>query len=328
VGALAAAARLDPARRRGLIREARILAGALGIPPAILDGWLGDLSEPRPGVVVRARPAPISVWCFGGFRMAIGEDLLDLSPVRPRARTALHLLALRAGQPVHRDALIEALWADLPPEAATRNMHVAVSSLRGYLEPGRERGKSQLVVRAGEAYSLALPAGAYADTAAFQDAMDRWRQARIAQDDGEAVLALRAALAAYGGELLPEDGPAEWLLHDREVFRRQAANASCALATAELAAGSPDEAASVAEQCVAIDPYHDAGWQVLLQAYVRSGERAAAEQTRRRYAAVLASLGISGEVPDTPAALTPARKVPALPRQPAGPPTHRRPTVG
>jgi DNA-binding SARP family transcriptional activator len=321
---LVAAARLDPGRRRGLLREARILAGALGWPPSVLDGWIGDQAAPVTTVIERV--APISVWCFGGFRMAIGDRQLDLSPVRPRARTALHLLALRAGQPVHREALIEALWSDLSPEAATRNMHVAISTLRSYLEPERSRGKAQLVVRAGEAYTLALPAGAYADTVAFTDALDHWRQARIAQDEDGAIHALRGAVAAYGGELLPEDGPAEWLLHDREVFRRQAANASCALATAELDDGRLAEAAAVAEQCVAIDPYHDAGWHVLLQAYVKSGERAAAEQARRRYAAVLASLGLAGDAAAEPVTL--ARRPPVQQRRPGGLASHRRPSAG
>jgi len=325
--ALAAAARLDPGRRRGLLREARILAGALGMPAAVLDRWIGEPAAVAPTPAIVERTAPISVWCFGGFRMAIGEHQLDLSPVRPRARTALHLLALRAGQPVHREAMIEALWADLSPEAATRNLHVAISSLRSFLEPERERGKPQLIVRAGEAYALALPPGAYADTVAFQDAIDRWRQARIAQDEAGAVRALRAALAAYGGELLPEDGPAEWLLHDREVFRRQAANASCALATAEFDDGNLDEAAAVAEQCVAIDPYYDAGWHVLLQAYIKSGERAAAEQARRRYAAVLASLGLSGDTFGAPP-VTLDRRSPPQPRQPDGLAAHRRPSAG
>jgi len=269
---------------------------------------------------------PISVWCFGGFRLAIGDEVLDLSPIRPRARAALRLLALRAGQPVHREALIEAFWSDLPPEAATRNLHTTISSLRSFLEPGRERGKAQLVVRAGEAYLLALPAGAYADTVAFQDALDRWRQARIAQDEAGAAGALRAVLAAYGGELLPEDGPAEWLQHDREMFRRQAASASCALATVELDAGNLEEAAAVAEQCVVIDPYHDAGWHLLLQAYVRGGERAAAEQARRRYAAVLASLGLAGEGHAPPVSLD--RRPPAPLRQPDGLAAHRRPSAG
>ncbi len=329
VVALAAAALLDPGRRRGLLREARILAGALGWPATLLDLWTADQPVPQPHVPaprVVERVAPISVWCFGGFRMAIGKQPLDLSPVRPRARTALHFLALRAGQPVHREALIEALWSDLSPEAATRNLHVAISSLRGYLEPERERGKAQMIVRAGEAYALALPSGAYADTVAFSDALDRWRQARIARDEGGTISALREAVAAYGGELLPEDGPAEWLLHDREVFRRQAANASCALATAELADGNLDEAAAVGERCVAIDPYHDAGWNVLLQAYVRSGERAAAEQARRRYAAVLASLGLPGEAVGT--AVTLDRRPPAQQRRPDGLASHRRPSAG
>ncbi|MEU4847975.1 AfsR/SARP family transcriptional regulator [Streptomyces gilvosporeus] len=243
------------------------------------------------------RTARVAIWCFGGFRMAIGDRIVDWMKIRPRARAAMRLLAMRAGQPVHREALMEALWPDVRSSSATGNLHVAISSLRGLLEPDRERRQPRLVVRTGDAYLLNLPADAYLDTLAFQTALTRSRQARSAGDTDSAVGGLREALASYSGELLPEDGPAEWLQHDREMYRRQAANAAADLAAAELTTGNPREAVAAAEKCLIIDACHDAGWHLLIRAHQHLGAPAAAEQVRRRYAAMLSSLGIDASGP-------------------------------
>ncbi|MCQ4045293.1 BTAD domain-containing putative transcriptional regulator [Streptantibioticus rubrisoli] len=239
----------------------------------------------------------VSIWCFGGFRMAVGERLIDWTKVRPRARAAMRLLAVRAGQPVHRETLIEALWPDAPADSATANLQVAISSLRNLLEPDRERRKPRLVIRDGDAYLLNLPAGAHLDTLAFQAALAYGRRARAAGNTAMTRQGLRDALAVYRGELLPEDGPAEWLQQDREMYRYQAANAAADLAALELEVGNPQEAVTAAENCLAIDPCRDQGWHLLINAYQRIGAPAAAERARRRYTAMLASLGISTDRP-------------------------------
>ncbi|MEU9121005.1 BTAD domain-containing putative transcriptional regulator [Streptomyces sp. NPDC048506] len=256
---------------------------------------------PTPDGTRRAPRTPrMAIWCFGGFRMTIGDRTVDWRTIRPRARAAMRLLALRAGRPVHREALVDALWPEAPPESAMANLQVAISSLRRLLEPDRERRKPQLVVRTGDAYLLNLPADAYLDTLAFETALTRSRRARSAGDTSVAVGGLRDALASYHGELLPEDGPAEWLQQDREMYRRQAANAAAELATAELAADNPREAVAAAEKCLAIDAFHDTGWQLLVRAHQRVGAPAAAERARRRYLAMLASLGIGSDEPGLP----------------------------
>ncbi|WP_160159330.1 BTAD domain-containing putative transcriptional regulator [Streptomyces sp. SLBN-118] len=264
------------------------VGAALPCEDAARPGLAAQPASPR--VIDRERS--VSIRCFGGFWVAIGDMIVDWSRVRPRARTAMRLLTLCAGRPVHRETLLEALWPNMPPEAAMANLHAAVSSVRRCLEPGRQRGESRMVVRTGEAYLLALPTGAHLDLLAFQSALARWRQARAVHDAVAAKAALYEALAEYRGELLPEDGPAEWLQHDREMYRRQAANAAAALAKDELDAGKFAEAAAVAEECLVIDPFHDACWHVLHTAYQQAGAPAAAERARRRYAEVLTSLGI------------------------------------
>ncbi|HET6355917.1 BTAD domain-containing putative transcriptional regulator, partial [Streptomyces sp.] len=103
--------------------------------------------------------------------------------------------------------------------------------------------------------------------------------------------------------LLPEDGPAEWVQQDREMYRHQAADAAAQLASAELASENPQNAVAAAETCLFIDKFHDTGWQLLVTAYESIGAPAAAERARRRYAATLASLGIGTADPPMLSAL-------------------------
>ncbi|MFI1161261.1 BTAD domain-containing putative transcriptional regulator [Streptomyces sioyaensis] len=291
--------RTDGERHRG--PHSAVAPGSLGSSPAAVpNGPNGPNSRCHPSPA-SARPherrPQVAIRCFGGLRMTVGDLLIDWTKVRPRARAAMRLLTMRAGRPVHREALIEALWPDVPPKSATANLQVAVSNLRGLLEPDRDRGKPRLVVRVGDAYLLNLPSDAYLDTLAFQTALTRGKQAKVTGDTATAVQGFRDALAQYSGELLPEDGPAEWLQEEREIYRRQAADAAAELAAAELQAGNLQEAVAAAQKCLAIDRFHDTGWHLLLRAYHRSGAPAAAEQARRRYAATLASLGIDTDKP-------------------------------
>jgi DNA-binding SARP family transcriptional activator len=145
--------------------------------------------------------------------------------------------------------------------------------------------------------------------AAFESALRDWRVARAGHDVAATAAALRAALAAYTGDLLPEDGPAEWVATARETFRRQAADVAAALAKLELD-DDPDAAVAAASRCVEIEPCHDSGWRLLASAYRRAGDLAAAERARRGYADVLASLGITPLEAVTPARRTPARQLP------------------
>src|SRR3989442_2589195 len=81
----------------------------------------------------------------------------------PRVRAVLRLLAVHAGNPVHREVLQMAFWPDADAETGARNLHVAVSSLRSWLEPGVGRGGSSFLLREGDAYRLAIQADAEMD---------------------------------------------------------------------------------------------------------------------------------------------------------------------
>jgi DNA-binding SARP family transcriptional activator len=236
---------------------------------------------------------------LGGFELRLGGQLLDLAPLRPRARAALRLLALHAGQPVHRETLVEALWPELSGAAGLHRLQVAVSSVRRFLDPAAARGGSRLLARVGDAYLLQLPAGGRSDLVEFHQSVRRLQQlhsTEIGTSDTAAELLARA-LALYRGELLPEDGPAEWVVADRERVRLLAAEMAARLGELELRRGNPRVAAVVLARGLAIDQFRDDTWRSLITAHEAAGNLAAAAQARRGYADVLAELGLDAQRP-------------------------------
>lgn len=272
--------------------RARAFAAECGLPDALTAAWLAAATEAQAPPSDAGEP-PYTIRCLGGFSLHQGGRLLDTSAVKPRVRSLLRLLAMNAGAVVHRDALIQALWPEVAPMTAAHNLHVAVSSLRKLLEPGSARGCARLVVREGDGYRLTLPPRSSCDVNEVRAALGSARRAQLSSDRAGSAQALRAAVAAYGGDLLPEDGAEEWVVREREVLRTAIAIAAAQLATFELDAGDTVAAVAAAERCLAVDRYHDEGWRTLITAHERNGDLGAAQRSRRRYAGVLAELGIA-----------------------------------
>lgn len=315
--ALAAAVRADP--QRPDVRAALDRAAAQsGLPSRLVAAWRS--APPGTGTADTGAGAAVMLRCFGGFRLSVDGRTLDWSPVRPQARALARLLAMHAGRPVHRDHLVDALWPQAERRNATQRLHVALSSLRRFLDanlPGA--GPDSLLCRDGDAYLFALPEGGYCDVAVFREALER---SRLAAGTETGLAALRLAVESYRGDLLPEDGPAEWVVNTREALRRQAAEAAATLAGAELTvdavqSAAPVRAVAMAARCVEIDPCHDLGWRLLIAAHERAGDLAAAQQARRRYGEVLLSLGLDPAASGlpVPAPVTGGRRIPP-PRSP------------
>jgi DNA-binding SARP family transcriptional activator len=297
----AALATLEPTRGTELLALAETTASDIGMTVRPWTWLTGNAARPeaggfpaprRPMASVVHEPPLVSVRCFGRFELRLSGEVPDLGRVRPRARAVLRLLALECGRPVHRELLVDALWRDLDPVAATHNLHVSVSSLRSALEPGVPRGASRIVVRDGERYQLSMPAGSFSDILQFDLAVAEAEQARVNGESTRAVTALSRAMDLYAGEVLPEDGPAEWVIGVREHYRVRVAEAAATLAELHLARHDPAAAAAAALRSLDVDPCRDASWRLLLAAYAASGDLAAAEQARRSYAEVLTSLGV------------------------------------
>src|SRR5690625_4514704 len=345
--AYAALAATDAGAREDLLALARSTASTTGLdcrPWA----WLPDMSpwtahdttagdpeergrratrpEPRTGPSAATPsdaaegPPRLEVRCFEEIQLLVNGRAPDLGGVRPRARALLRFLAVHAGRPVHRELIADALWGDLDPAAAMHNLQVSVSALRAALEPGVPGRHSRVVVRDGESYMLALGPGSRCDVTEVDDALAAAARAARRRDVAGQRSALQTALAAYTGELLPEEGPADWLVPTRERYRTRVAEAAALLAELLLAAGDHAEAVRAAQRSVEIDEYRDDAWRTLIAALQTAGEPAAAARAARSYSRVLDELGVGEDVTSGPG----SRPRPGRPEPPAHLRTHRR----
>lgn len=287
-----ALAELEPERAAEYRGLAQGVQEEFGIAPLPTTGTPERSENVIPLGYSRSAPS-ISIRCFGGFSLVIKGKPVDLTAIKPRARAVLRLLAVHAGNPVHREVLQSAFWPDADLETGARNLHVAVSSLRSTLEPGVGRGGSSLLLREGDAYRLALQSDAEVDLLQFSKALAAARVARLRGESDDAVGHFRQALEVYAGEVLPEDGPAEWAIEPRERFRAAALEAAQGLAELLLKRGDPNGAANACTTGLWIERFSDPLWRLLIEARERAGDSIAASRAKRDYERVLEELGLT-----------------------------------
>jgi DNA-binding SARP family transcriptional activator len=249
-------------------------------------------AEVRLPPIARGGPPPLVIRLLGGFELRLDGRAIDLSAIRPRVRALLRLLSLNAGTGLHHETIEAALWPEAEAEAGSRNLHVAIASLRRALEPTVARGAFQLLRRDGDAYRLVLPARSEVDLLRFEQAVATGRSARERSDDDGAARAFQEALDLYRGDLLPEDGPAEWVADRRDVSRLAAVDAAEGLAEILLARGDRAGAAAAASAGLLVERYHDPLWRILIRARDEAGDQGAASRARLGYDRMLAELGV------------------------------------
>lgn len=262
-----------------------------------LPDALTRLPPPPPASVVGLRsPAQkvegLRLTCFGGYRLELAGDLIDIGSLKPRVRSLLHLLSISAGQATAAEQLIDQLWPEADLAAGRRSLQVAVSSLRSLLEPGVRRGGWERLVRDGDSYSLRLEDDDVSDIREFERAVAVARQHRRSGREEDALAAHQAALALYAGELLPEAGLAEWIIEPREQRRQDAVETAVAIAELRWERGQPGFAIAACRAGLRIDRYRDQLWRLMLEGYEAVGDHLEAVRARQAYDEVLAELGV------------------------------------
>jgi DNA-binding SARP family transcriptional activator len=273
-----------------------LLVGDPGVPSApVPDGQPVRPTDATvtsdPSAIDSAGPAgrTVVVRCLGGFQFEVDGQAVDLNPLRPRARALLRLLALSPNRDVHREHLVDALWPGTDLTVGTRRLQVAVSSVRQLVEQAGLPG-AEVLIRRGDAYRLALPSGAVVDTETFERGA-READAAAGRGDVPAAAAARgSALSWYRGDLLPEDGPAEHVVGERDRLRLFAAVTAATLAQEYRSLGQLRHALAAARQSVQLDRYQDLAWQLLADLHRDAGDDSAAARARRDHAAAQAEL--------------------------------------
>ncbi len=222
-----------------------------------------------------AAPPALLIRLLGSFTVSIREQpIADDAWRRQKVRALVKLLALAPAQRLARDQLLDMLWPDFAPDAAASNLYSTLTVARKVLA-----SVATLHLRAGMVV-LQVPDGVRIDVAEFTQAATRARGSRD-------PAAYRAALAWYGGELLPDDRYEDWAAAPRETLRGVYCTLLRAVAVLYEARGEYGAATEALERLVADETTDEAGHLALMRLYARAGNGAAA---LRQYAVLRETL--------------------------------------
>jgi predicted ATPase/DNA-binding SARP family transcriptional activator/Tfp pilus assembly protein PilF len=185
----------------------------------------------------------------------------------PRQQALLGLLLLHPGRTVPTDVLIDAIWAGEPPDGAATTIRSYVSKLRGAL------GEAAPVRGNASGYSISVEPVAI-DSLIFErlvrDADEVLRQAAVRRAEEH----LERALALWRGKPygeLAEDGPLRVEADRLEELRLHALEQRF---DAALTLGRTGEIVDELEATVALHPYRERLWRLLMLALYHSGRQA------------------------------------------------------
>jgi DNA-binding SARP family transcriptional activator len=216
---------------------------------------------------VPAMAMTCDVYLLGGFRVVVGGTAVPDDAWRHRRGADLvKLLALAPGRRLHREQVMDALWPDLPVEAAAANLRKATHFAR------RALGWEGSIGNDAQMLTLFPGAEVHVDVERFEVAAGE-----ALGPGGERVCATAAEL--YGGELLPEDRYALWSDEPRARLRLRYLQV--------LKAGRRWE------RVVELDAADEEAHRALIQDALKRGDRLAAiRQFERLRETLRADLGV------------------------------------
>jgi DNA-binding SARP family transcriptional activator len=209
---------------------------------------------------------PLRVKLLGGFRV---ERIGAARPVVWQRRSAKKLTKLVAAHPrhsLHREEILEALWPDVPTKPALNRFGQALHAARRAFEP-------ELRPRQGSAYLRLKDSMLSLETEHVAIDADRFQQLAESALAGASEEAYESALAAYGGELLPEDRYDEWCAERRAFLAELQIRLLVELADALRERGAQSAAADRLREVLRYDPTREDVHRRLIVLYAAMGTR-------------------------------------------------------
>jgi predicted ATPase/DNA-binding SARP family transcriptional activator/tetratricopeptide (TPR) repeat protein len=233
----------------------------------------------------RNRPSGRSVVavkvCLLGSLEVLDDDGKVLELPGSLLRTLFAALALRCGEAIGDDQLVDTLWGEETPSRPANALQRQVSTLR------RALGSTERVQRRGTGYALVLERTAV-DIFRFDDMLARGHDAMRAGEVEMGRELLDEALALWRGEALTDFAYDEFARQSITRLREARVVATELRIDADLALGRDSALISELEQLVLEHPLREHLWAQLMLALSRSGRQA---ESLRAYQSARTVLG-------------------------------------
>ena len=197
----------------------------------------------------------LEIHLFGEFELNLDGLSLPLKGAKPQALLAYLAAGIDRVHP--RGRLTGLLWADHPEANARTNLRQALSAIRRVLPPA-------VLETEGDGLRLSS-SSVWVDIVEFErlrrDADVARRLAAVALYDGDLLDGFRGKAAGFD----------DWLLLERESYRRQAHDLLNGLLEDPWLASHPEKAMDVCSRLIRIDPTSESTHRRLMRLYAGTG---------------------------------------------------------
>lgn len=217
---------------------------------------------------------------LGGLDVSVGaRQIADEDWHKRKARLLFAMLAVRGGQEVAVEQVLDHLWPDMDESRARSNLYVTWAAVKSALMGAASRGaECPYIHHARGIYRLAAE-NTRLDVDEFDETLSVAKAAVLAGETATARDAYKSAAVLYRGDLLAGDLYDEWFASARERLRRAFCDAMLDASEWSLGQGEGADAAWFARRGISVDPLREDLYQAALRAYIALGERGPAVET-------------------------------------------------
>ena len=212
----------------------------------------------------------LAVYCLGPFRV-YQDDRLIAEWDSLKGRAILKYLIAHRETPIVRDILMDLFWPNADPEAARRNLHQAIYSLRQTLRRGR--ADFQHVQFQEECYLLNPEMEIWVDWEEFQGHVQAARRLETAGQRAKAMAVYGIAESLYQGDFLEEDLYEDWPRVQREHMRAMYCDLVDRLSAHYLQQGAHNAAIALCQKLLTQDNCNEDAHRRLMACYLAQGQR-------------------------------------------------------
>ncbi len=240
--------------------------------PWVSAGVIPFISPPEP-VQIEPSSADLVIYCLGTFRVYQNGQLVTNWPSLKALSILKYLSAQRAG-PIVRDILMDTLWPDADADAARRNLHQAVYSLRQILKHGQPG--IQPIQFEQDSYLLNPTLKVWIDWVEFEKYAQAGQRFETQGHLAEAMAAFRHAETLYRGDFLEDDLYEDWASLTREYVRNTYLNLADRLSEYYMRYGEVETAIELSQRILTRDNCHEQAHCRLMRCYSLQGLRSLA----------------------------------------------------
>ena len=248
------------------------------------DPGVGEKARELAEAISREAARPLRISMLGPFEVMRGEERIAEGEWKSKKALAVlkHMAANREKRLVPREVLMELLWPDSDPERSSKNLNMALTSLRKTLEPAAPRGKSAYIISSGESLYLEVGGGGWVDAELYRNKISEAKEAKAAGNHDLCLEALHEAEGLYRGDFLEEDLYEDWCRSERDRLKEEYLELLQDISNEYLGRCKHSEALRYVEKAIAADPGREGLSRNLMEICSKMGDRAGVERAFKR----------------------------------------------